>query len=357
MPNPLEDQIGAALAGVRLPDGRSIVSAGLVASVHATATPQGSTIRIVLEVPPAEAAAMEPVRLATEQAVAAVPGIASASAMLTAHRDAPVLKAPRPARVIEKIALPDMKHIVAIASGKGGVGKSTTAVNLAVALARNGLKVGLLDADIYGPSLPRMLKLAGQPAIDADKKMVPPERYGIKAMSMGLLVAEETAMVWRGPMVHSAIQQLFRDVAWGTLDILLVDMPPGTGDAHLTLTQNVALTGAVIVSTPQDIALIDARKGLSMFNKVYVPILGLVENMSYFLCPHCGKRSDIFSHGGARDEAAKLGLPFLGEIPLDIAVRQTSDDGEPIVFGAPESAIARTYQQIAAALWRQLVTA
>jgi ATP-binding protein involved in chromosome partitioning len=249
--------------------------------------------------------------------------------------------------------LPSVKQIVAVASGKGGVGKSTTAVNLAIAFKQIGLKVGLLDADIYGPSIPRMMNLKGKPQITSGKKMVPMQRYGIEVMSMGFLIEEDAPMIWRGPMVHSAITQMFRDVAWGDLDVLVVDLPPGTGDAQLTMAQSVDLAGAVIVSTPQDIALIDARKGLNMFRRVDVPVLGIVENMSYYLCPKCGERSDIFGHGGARNEAAKLGVPFLGEIPLDIVVRQTSDSGEPITETQPDSTYAKAYCDIATLIWQQ----
>ncbi len=247
-----------------------------------------------------------------------------------------------------------MAAIIAVASGKGGVGKSTTAANLALALQRLGLAVGVLDADIYGPSMPRMLGISGRPRTIDGRSLEPMENYGVKCMSMGFLVAEETPMIWRGPMVMSAIQQLLRDVAWGTLDVLVVDMPPGTGDAQLTLAQQVPLAGAVIVSTPQDIALLDARKGLNMFRKVDVPVLGIIENMSYFLCPHCGERSDIFSHGGARREAERLGAEFLGEVPLDIAIRETSDGGWPIVVSQPESPHAEAYLKIAARISEQL---
>jgi len=250
---------------------------------------------------------------------------------------------------------PGVKAIVAVASGKGGVGKSTVAANLALALKANGLSVGVLDADIYGPSMPRMLGIHGRPTASPDGKILKPlENYGVKCMSVGFLVPEDTPMIWRGPMVMSAIQQMLRDVAWGELDIMIVDMPPGTGDAQLTLAQQVALAGAVIVSTPQDIALIDARRGLAMFNKVDVPVLGIIENMSYFLCPHCGERSDIFSHGGARREAERLGTEFLGEVPLDIAIRETSDDGRPITVSDPASPYAQTFRDIAARVWAKV---
>jgi len=246
---------------------------------------------------------------------------------------------------------------VAVASGKGGVGKSTTAVNLALALKGLGLAVGLLDADIYGPSQPRMLGISGRPSSPDGKTLSPMENYGIKCMSMGFLVPEDTPTIWRGPMVMGALQQMLRDVAWGELDVLVVDLPPGTGDAQLTMSQQVPLTGAVIVSTPQDIALLDARKGLNMFRRVDVPVFGIIENMSYFICPHCQGRSDIFSHGGARAEAEKLGVDFLGEIPLDMAIRETSDGGRPIVVSQPDSPHSQVYRAIAAKVWEKVQAA
>jgi ATP-binding protein involved in chromosome partitioning len=320
--------------------------ADAIRGIIITPSPDGAHIRFAIDIDPNDAAAAEPIRQEAENIIRAIPNVASVSSVLTAHRQAPTMQMrPEPKR--EKIALPNIKKIIAIASGKGGVGKSTTSVNLAIACAHNGLRVGLVDADIYGPSIPRMLNLSGKPETDAEKKIIPFERYGIKTMSMGFFVAEDAPIIWRGPRVHTAIQQLFRDVAWGDLDILLVDLPPGTGDAHMTLAQMIPLTGAVIVSTPQDIALIDARKGLGMFQAMDVPVLGIIENMSYFACPHCGERSDIFSHGGARHEAEKLGLPFLGEIPLTIAVRQASDSGHPITASQPESDMAKIYMEIA----------
>jgi ATP-binding protein involved in chromosome partitioning len=247
-----------------------------------------------------------------------------------------------------------VRSIIAVASGKGGVGKSTTAVNLALGLSTLGLRIGILDADIYGPSMPRMLGLSGKPVSHDGKVLEPMEAHGVKCMSMGFLVAEDTPMIWRGPMVMSALQQMLRDVNWGELDVMVVDMPPGTGDAQLTMAQQVPLAGAVIVSTPQDIALLDARKGLNMFRKVDVPVLGFIENMSYFKCPHCGERTDIFSHGGAKTEAEKLGVDFLGELPLDIAIRETSDEGNPIVLSQPHSEHAQVYRAIAARIWEKL---
>lgn len=254
----------------------------------------------------------------------------------------------------KKPGVPGVKAIVAVASGKGGVGKSTTSANLALALAANGLKVGVLDADIYGPSMPRLFAITGRPQPVSGRILKPMEGYGVKLMSMGFLVDEDTPMIWRGPMVISAITQMLREVQWGDLDILVVDMPPGTGDAQLTMAQQVPLAGAVIVSTPQDLALIDARKGLNMFRKVDVPLLGIVENMSYFLCPSCGERSDIFGHGGARAEAEKLGVPFLGEVPLHMAIREKSDAGQPIVISDPSSAHAMIYREIARQVWDQV---
>ncbi|MET3340405.1 ATP-binding protein involved in chromosome partitioning [Bradyrhizobium japonicum] len=250
--------------------------------------------------------------------------------------------------------IPGVAAVIAVASGKGGVGKSTTALNLALGLRDLGLKVGLLDADIYGPSVPRLTGLRDKPELDGERKMIPLRRFGLAIMSIGFLVEEETAMIWRGPMVMSAVTQMLRDVAWGSLDVLVVDMPPGTGDAQLTLAQNVPLKGAVIVSTPQDLSLIDARRGLAMFRKVNVPVLGIVENMSYFQCPHCGTKSDIFGHGGARHEAEKLGVPFLGEIPLHMAIRATSDAGNPVVDSEPDGPHAAIYRAIAGQVRDQL---
>ncbi|MGE3626662.1 MAG: iron-sulfur cluster carrier protein ApbC, partial [Hyphomicrobiales bacterium] len=250
--------------------------------------------------------------------------------------------------------VPGVKNIVAVASGKGGVGKSTTAVNLALAFQANGLKVGVLDADIYGPSMPRLLGITGRPQPVQGNVLKPMEGYGLKVMSMGFLVEEDTPMIWRGPMVMSALTQMLKEVAWGELDLLVVDMPPGTGDAQLTMAQQVPLAGAVIVSTPQDLALIDARKGLNMFRKTDVPVLGIVENMSYFLCPSCGTRSDIFGHGGARHEAEKLGVPFLGEVPLHMDIREKSDAGQPVVVSEPEGPHAAIYRDIAKKAWAEI---
>jgi ATP-binding protein involved in chromosome partitioning len=243
--------------------------------------------------------------------------------------------------------IPGVQAIIAVASGKGGVGKSTTAVNLALALRDLGLKVGILDADIYGPSMPKLLAIRERPQTIGGNRLRPIERFGMPVMSIGFLIEEETPMIWRGPMVMSALTQMLREVEWGTLDVMVVDMPPGTGDAQLTMAQQVPLKGAVIVSTPQDLALIDARRGIAMFRRVNVPVLGIVENMSMFICPQCGAQSDIFGHGGARREAERLGVPFLGEVPLDIAIREKSDSGTPVVATAPDGVHAKFYREIA----------
>ena len=258
---------------------------------------------------------------------------------------------------MQRGAVPGVGAIIAVASGKGGVGKSTVAANLALALKANGLRVGVLDADIYGPSMPRMLGISGRPSSPDGKRLTPMENYGLRCMSMGFLVPEDKPMIWRGPMVMSALQQMLREVNWGDLDIMVVDMPPGTGDAQLTMAQQVPLAGAVIVSTPQDIALLDARKGLNMFRQVEVPVLGIIENMSYFLCPHCGGRSEIFSHGGARIEAERLNTEFLGEVPLDLQIRETSDDGRPITVSDPDNPHSLVFRAIAARIWEKIAGA
>ncbi len=276
-----------------------------------------------------------------------MPGVLSVTAVLTAHREAGgARKAPAP-ETKRAPGVPGVKSIIAVASGKGGVGKSTVAVNLALGLAALGLKTGLLDADIYGPSVPRLLAIKNKPE-SSGGKLKPIEKFGLKCMSIGFLVDEDAPMIWRGPMVMSAITQMLGDVEWAPLDVMVVDMPPGTGDAQLTLAQRVPLAGAIIVSTPQDLALIDARKGLAMFRKTEVPVLGIVENMSTFVCPHCGKESHIFGHGGARETARALGCDFLGEIPLVPVIRETSDAGTPIVAVQPASAEAKAFLALAA---------
>ncbi|MCF8468726.1 MAG: iron-sulfur cluster carrier protein ApbC [Sneathiella sp.] len=328
--------------------GKSVVALGLIAGLVI----KDGNVGFALEINPSEAGEMEILRKKCEDAVFALPGVKSVSAVLTAEQAAPAASPPpqRPhqhqQQPAQKPEVPGVAAIVAVASGKGGVGKSTCAVNIALGLQALGLKIGMLDADVYGPSLPRMLGLKGKPQSKDGKKLVPMEKWGLKVMSMGFLVEEDTPMIWRGPMIMSALQQMVFDVDWGTLDVLVVDMPPGTGDAQLTLAQKVPLTGAVIVSTPQDIALIDARKGLNMFRKVDVPVFGIVENMSYFLCPSCGEKSDIFGHGGAHETAKELGVDFLGEVPLHMDIRKTSDAGTPITVTEPDSAHAKIYREI-----------
>ncbi len=353
-----EQALLAALCAVKDPaSGKDIVSAGLVEALHC----DGGRVHLALLTDRAHAAAMEPVRAAAEAVLARQPGVDSVTAVLTGARAQPAKpepehapRAPRSAAAGERpMLLPEAKAVIAVASGKGGVGKSTVAVNLAVALAQFGLKVGLLDADIYGPSLPRMLGLARKPEV-VGERLIPIPAWGLVAMSIGFLVDEDTAMIWRGPMVMGALEQLMGQVAWGPLDVMVVDMPPGTGDAQLTMAQRVALAGAVVVSTPQDIALLDARRSVRMFERTSVPVLGLVENMSYFICPHCHERSEIFGYGGAKAEAARLGCDFLGEVPLQIDVRTASDAGTPIVAAAPESPAGQAFLAIAAAVRAKL---
>ena len=352
MAQPTRDDVLRALDQVIDPvSGRSVVQEDIV---------QGLVVRdghvgFAVEVDPARGAGAEPLRQACEDAVMALRGVLSVTAVLTAHQQpAPPRRAaphahPHPQSRAEPPApagIPGVANIIAVASGKGGVGKSTVAANLAVALARQGLKVGLMDADIYGPSVPRLFDIREKPGTEG-KKIVPIEKYGIKIMSLGFLLREDEAVVWRGPMVQSALTQMLNDTLWAPLDVLVLDMPPGTGDAQLTISQRAPLRGAVIVSTPQDIALIDARKGIAMFEKTKVPVLGIVENMSTFICPNCGHESHIFGHGGARAEAAKLGVPFLGEIPLVPVIRETSDAGRPIVATQPDSKEAQAFLDIA----------
>jgi len=351
MADDLAAAVTKALAAVKDPaSGRDVVSAGMVQGLVV----RDGMVHFALQVAREAAASLEPLRATAESAARAVPGVISATAVLTAHRaEAPARPAaPRGPASPGPMLLSDVRAIIAVASGKGGVGKSTTAVNLAVALAADGLKVGLLDADIYGPSLPQMLGTRERPRSEG-QRITPLSRWGLKAMSIGFLVEEETPMIWRGPMVMGALEQMMGQVAWGPLDVMIVDMPPGTGDAQLTMSQRVPLAGAVIVSTPQDVALLDARRGVRMFEKVNVPVLGLIENMSFFCCPNCGHRSDIFSHGGARREAERLGVEFLGELPLKLEIRELADAGTPIVMARPESEEAQSYRRIARRVWEK----
>jgi ATP-binding protein involved in chromosome partitioning len=358
-----QEQVLAALQQIAAPQGGDLVSRQMISGLVI----RDGHVGFSIEVDPQAGAGLEPLRKAAEGAVEKLPGVLSVTAVLTAHRKAGAGAQPQSPQAGHQHAHPaggqagqgkqglaGVGHIIAVASGKGGVGKSTTAVNLALGLAALGLKVGLLDADIYGPSQPRLMGISGKPQSPDGKRLEPMVNHGIKVMSMGFMIPEDTPMIWRGPMVMGAITQLLRDVNWAPLDVLVCDLPPGTGDAQLTMAQNVPLAGAVIVSTPQDIALLDAKKGLNMFRKVDVPVLGIIENMSYFCCPNCGHRTDIFSHGGARREAEQAGVDFLGEIPLDIAIRETSDSGQPIVVSDPASPHAAAYREIAARVWGKL---
>lgn len=367
-----QQQVLDSLAKIKSPRGVALTNANVLSPISAS----DGKVFFSINVDAAEARAWESVRAEAEAAVRGIPGVTTVLVALTAERKAGAAPPPPPqpsrgtpgvqpvhahkppqggqSPMARQSEIPGVAAVIAVASGKGGVGKSTTALNLALGLRDLGLKVGLLDADIYGPSVPRLTGLRQKPELDGERKMIPLRRFGLAIMSIGFLVEEETAMIWRGPMVMSAVTQMLRDVAWGALDVLVVDMPPGTGDAQLTLAQNVPLKGAVIVSTPQDLSLIDARRGLAMFKKVNVPVLGIVENMSYFQCPHCGTKSDIFGHGGARHEAEKLGVSFLGEIPLHMAIRATSDAGNPLVDSEPDGPHAAIYRAIAGQVRDQL---
>ncbi len=374
-----EQNILDALTNVTDPEsGENVVARDMVKGLQV----KDGHVAFAIEVDPAKGAEMEPLRKEAEKTVHDLPGVLTATVVLTAEKpagggngsgqghthghnhdhghdhghDRGPQQAQMPGASDGRDLLPGVSALIAVASGKGGVGKSTTAVNLALGLKRQGLQVGILDADIYGPSLPRMMGITGKPGSPDGKRIDPMENHGVKVMSMGFLVEEDTPMIWRGPMVQSALEQMMRDVNWGNLDVLIIDMPPGTGDAQLTMAQRVPLTGAVIVSTPQDIALLDARKGLNMFRKVNVPVFGIIENMSYFACPKCGERTEIFGHGGARETAEKMGTDFLGEFPLHIDIRTNADAGTPIVIAKPDGEHAAAYCDAAALLWERAET-
>jgi len=355
----LKDDVLAGLAKVASPQGQKLTETGTLSDVVVT----DGKVFFSITVDAGAVKEWESVRARAEAATRAVPGVKSVLVALTAERASGVGGTSPPRRpqmppgaarpreggaAPSPAGIPGVTSIIAVASGKGGVGKSTTAVNLALGLRDLGLKVGILDADIYGPSMPKLLAIREKPQTVGGNRLKPIERHGMQVMSIGFLIEEETPMIWRGPMVMSALTQMLREVEWGTLDVMVVDMPPGTGDAQLTMAQQVPLKGAVIVSTPQDLALIDARRGIAMFRRVNVPVLGIVENMSTFICPHCGERSDIFGHGGARAEAERLGVPFLGEVPLHMDIREKSDSGQPVVATVPDGPHAQAYRDIAA---------
>jgi ATP-binding protein involved in chromosome partitioning len=353
-----------ALSTVKLAaSGASLTSSGRLSEIVI----QDGRVMFSIAIDATEAAAMEPVRKAAEDAVKTLPDVVQAFVSLTADRAVPKglssqtperagVQPGRPAGAPQARvqSIPGVKHVIAVASGKGGVGKSTTACNLALGLRSLGLSVGILDADIYGPSMPKLFGLHGKPRVVSGRILEPLEGYGVKVMSIGFMVDEETPMIWRGPMVMSAITQMLREVAWGELDVLVVDMPPGTGDAQLTMAQATPLAGAVIVSTPQDLALLDARRGVAMFRRTEIPILGIVENMATFVCPNCGAVSHIFGHGGARKEAEKLGVPFLGEVPLNMTIRETSDSGRPVTAIEPDGPHGTIYRAMAEQIWAGL---
>ncbi len=349
-----KEQVESELARVLLPDGRSLMAHDMVRALMI----EGDVVRFVIEAPNAETAkAMGPIRDAAEKIVADLPGVARATVALTAHGPAPKAPAapslkigghPKPQEGPSKPS--GVQRILAIGSGKGGVGKSTVSSNLAVALARAGRKVGLLDADIYGPSQPRMMGVNKRPASPDGKTIIPLKAHGVTLMSIGFMMEEGKAVVWRGPMLMGALQQMLGQVEWGELDVLLVDLPPGTGDVQLTLCTKSELTGAIVVSTPQDVALIDARKALDMFATLKTPVLGLIENMSLFVCPDCGSEHQIFGHGGVAAEAEKMGVPLLGNLPIDLETRLAGDGGTPVAAG--DSPMAKAYAQIADGLIR-----
>lgn len=342
-----------ALKGLSLPDGTALISSDRVSGPVRV----GDRLSLAISIEAADVDDYADVRTKAEAALSGVPGVEGAIVALTGEKPTSVSPV-TPVSPIQTTSKPKVlagvRHVVAVASGKGGVGKSTTSVNLALGLRALGLNVGIMDADIHGPSLPTLLALHGRPRVGPDRRLLPMQAHGLAAMSMGLMVDAETAMIWRGPMVMSAITQMLGEVDWGALDVLIIDMPPGTGDAQLAIAQGTDLSGAVIVSTPQDLALIDARRGVAMFRKVDVPILGVIENMAYFICPDCGSNHALFGQGGAEAEAERMGVPYLGAVPLTMELRAASDAGQPVVARAPDGPLGQIYTGMAEALWTTL---
>ena len=343
----MREQVLEVLKCIETPAG-DLVSSGVMRALNV----DNGQVRFVMEINPNDATAYEAIKAQAETALNGMDGVESVSIILTGHTEKapPDLSPQRPAEPKGPERIPGVEHIIAIASGKGGVGKSTVSANLACALAQSGRRVGLLDADVYGPSQPRMLGVSGRPASPDGKTILPMRNHGVTMMSIGLMTNEDQAVVWRGPMLMGALQQMMMQVQWGALDVLLVDLPPGTGDVQMTLSQKAKVDGAIIVSTPQDVALLDARKGIDMFNQLNVPILGMIENMSTHVCSNCGHEEHIFGHGGVTAEALKLGVPLLAEVPLSLDIRLASDGGAPLVVTQPDGAHARAFRDVANAL-------
>jgi len=338
-----QEQVLDALRTVQDPDlHKDIVALGFVKDVHIEAGEVDFTIELTTPACPVR----DEMKAEAEAKVKALPGVSAARAKMTADV--------RARAGFGRQAIPGVRNIVAVGAGKGGVGKSTTSVNLAVALQQKGARVGLMDADVYGPNIPQMLGLQGQPEVSEDKRIVPPVGHGIKVISMGMLVPPDQAVIWRGPMLHGAVQQFMRDVEWGELDYLVIDLPPGTGDVALSLSQSVPLAGAVVVTTPQGVSVYDVRKAVGMFRQLNIQVLGVIENMSYFACGHCGQRTDIFGSGGGRRMADELQLPLLGEVPIDTRVREGGDDGTPIVVAAPDAPAALAFSGVASKVAAQV---
>ena len=353
MTNINEDLILEALKEIEDPSqSKDIVSLGLINNI----TIKDSNVAITLQVPVHRGASMEPIRKLAQEKVLNIKDVTSATVVVTAHenKEKTLTFSEDKEEKVEKVLESNVKRFVAIGSGKGGVGKSTTSANIAIALKLEGYKVGLLDADVYGPSQPRMLGVSGRPASVGGDMVAPLQNYGISLMSMGLLVPDDTAMIWRGPMVQSALTQMLNSVAWGDLDVIVIDLPPGTGDIQISLAQQVNLAGAIIVSTPQDIALLDVVKALTMFQKANVPVLGMIENMSYWSCPDCGRVDHIFGEGGVKAEAKKRNIDLLGEIPISVDVRKSSDAGIPIIISEPESIQSQNYRLIAKSIIKSI---